>query len=151
MRAAHCIALSLLVACTTAGPRGEGPSASRAAEPVLQAERERFAAMTAPDLVALDTLLGDDLVYTHTTGVAQTKSEFLAAVRSRAIEYLGITPRDVHVLYLADSAVAVTGRGRMRVRSSSAALEFDIRFVDVLVRRANRWVCVRWQSTRIGP
>jgi ketosteroid isomerase-like protein len=46
------------------------------------AEHDRFAAMVRGDLTALDTLVADDLGYTHTDGVTQTKAEFLETVRS---------------------------------------------------------------------
>jgi hypothetical protein len=114
------------------------------------AESQRFAAMTRQDFVALDSLLGDELQYTHTSGQTETKAQFLETLRSQRIVYLSISPSDVRVLSLSDTATVITGRSRMRLRASPANLEFDIRFIDVLVRRGHHWVSVRWQSTRIS-
>jgi acyl-coenzyme A thioesterase PaaI-like protein len=113
------------------------------------AERDRFAAMITRDFAALDTLLAGDLAYTHTTGVVETKAQFLESLRTGRITYLSIAPSDVQVHQFADSAAMLSGRSHMHLRGVNGDLEFDIRFIDVLVRRGNRWVTVCWQSTRI--
>ena len=143
--------VAVLVACASVHPRSSMSPETAVASSALGAERDRFAAMTARDFVALDTLLADDLLYTHTSGVAETKAQFLTSLRSGRIVYVGISPTDMEVLPLADTAAVITGRSHMRLHGAAADVEFDIRFLDVFVRRANRWVCVRWQSTRIGP
>lgn len=138
----------LLVACHVVPTPATLPLSSSSA--VLGAEHDRFAAMVSGDFTALDTLLADDLVYTHTDGLTQTKAQFLETLRSHSLAYLSITPGGVQVLPLADGGV-ITGRSHMQLRAQGSSVELDIRFVDVVVRRGRRLVCVRWQSTRLGP
>ncbi len=57
-----------------------GPNEKAAAE-VRAADDARYAAMIAQDFVALDRLLADDLLYTHSTAVTDTKVQYLAALR----------------------------------------------------------------------
>ena len=114
----------------------------------VRAQHARFAAMSAVDLTALDTLVDADLVYTHTDGAVQNKTQFLETVRSGQIKYLGISPSEIHVQLFGDSVAVLTGRSHMTL-GGAASRQFDIRFIDVEVRRNGRWMCLDWQSTRL--
>ena len=114
----------------------------------VRAQRARFAGMMAADLPALDTLVDDDIVYTHTDGEVQSKAQFLETVRSGQIIYLGISPSEIHVQLVGDSVAVLTGRSHMTLGGATSR-QFDIRFIDVEVRRNGRWKCLDWQSTRL--
>jgi len=88
--------------------------------------------MTHGDLSALDTLLADDLLYTHTNGLVETKASFIESVRTRRVVYSVILPSDLRVTPLGVEAVLVTGRSRMRL-GGEGVREFEIRFIEVLV------------------
>jgi Domain of unknown function (DUF4440) len=128
-------------------------SASRVSDtsgdPAVRAtEQRRFQAMTTVDLRALDTLLAEELTYTHTTGEVDTKSSLLDALRTGRLVYDSISPADARVRVYGSSAV-VTGTARVQVRASGAVRRLSIRFTEVYVRRAGRWELVVWQSTRL--
>src|SRR5256885_8340058 len=57
-------------------------SLSAAEREVRVADSARFAAMTHGNLIALDTLLGADLSYTHNDGTRESKTVFLNSIRS---------------------------------------------------------------------
>jgi len=137
----------LLAACHAVPTPATLPASSSSA--ILGAEHDRFTATVSGDFAALDTLLADDLLYTHTDGLTQTKAQFLETLRSQSLVYLSITPAGVQVLPLADGGGVITGRSHMQLRAEGSSVELDIRFVDVVVRRGRRLVCVRWQSTRL--
>ena len=44
---------------------------------ILEAERDLYRAMIAQDFAALERILAPDLVYVHSTAVAETKQEYL--------------------------------------------------------------------------
>ena len=50
-------------------------------EEILALETKRIAAMTRQDLDTLDGLLADDLTYTHSRGVTDTKASFLELIK----------------------------------------------------------------------
>jgi len=113
------------------------------------AEKARFEAMIRADLPALDTLLGSDLSYTHTDGDRQTRSQFVAMLRSNELAYLSAQPESV-VVRVYGTTVLADGRAHMRVRSGGKEIAFTIRFLEAYVHRRGRWELVAWQSTRIG-
>ena len=123
--------------------------AGEAREVVLEVQSVRFAAMIDADGAALDAVLANDLVYTHTTGRTETKSEFMASVSSGDISYRAITPRDMHVRVYGDIAV-VTGTADMAVSAGDAHFEFSIRFTEVYRTFGDSWQLVSWQSTRMA-
>lgn len=137
------IALILLSLSTELLPAQVGPSPS-AEEEVERVERLRFAAMVRADTAELRWLLADELRYTHTTGQLETKQQFLETLGSGRLDYVSIEPEELAVRIYGSTAV-VSGRSRMGVGEQ----RFSIRFLDVYVRRADRWQMVAWQATRL--
>ncbi len=64
---------------------------------VLQSERELYRAMIAKDYAALERVLSPDLVYVHSTAVAESREEYLAGVAKGLYEYESISTRDAQV------------------------------------------------------
>jgi ketosteroid isomerase-like protein len=146
--------VALLVAVSIANAQPSAPKDMRLAgntapaEAVKAAELARFAAQTTNDFKALDTLLGDDLVYTHSSAAVDDKASFMESMRSGTVKYESIEPRDLKIRVYGTTAV-VTGAGRFRVNARGQALDNQLRFTDVWVLRDGRWQMVSWQSTRL--
>lgn len=104
------------------------------------------AAMVARDIAALDTMLAPDLTYTHPTGVVQTKSQLISALRSKTLVYESIVPQSTFVRQYGETAVA-TGVARLTSRAEGMEVREPVRFTEVYVRRDNRWQLVAYEST----
>ena len=135
--------LALLVACVARGA-GHG-----SIEQVQQVEKQRFAAMTAPDLPALGQMLADELYYCHSNGDVQNKQQFLDAIRSRQLRYSAIELRQFQARMYGDVAL---GNGLATVHASMGGgplMTLEIRYADAYVWRDGRWQLLTWQSTRL--
>ncbi len=77
---------------------------------VLAAEDRRYQAMLDADLSTLDLVCADELSYTHSSGVRDTKDEYLGKVRSGYYVYRRIDHPVERVAVVGDTAVVV---GRM--------------------------------------
>ena len=64
---------------------------------LLRADEDRCQAMLAHDINALEQLLADDIVYTHSSAVVDNKQQYLSAMREGRLRYLGIHPQNVNV------------------------------------------------------
>jgi hypothetical protein len=112
-------------------------------------ERARFKAWLAADAAAIAPLLGDDLVYCHSTGICQNKKEVIDFVTSGKQRYLAmdivsIKARDI------DGAVVINGKLNMKVDTGGGKVdEFQGIWTDVYAKRKGKWVLVSWQSTRL--
>jgi len=138
--------VALLVAATMTHlqPAAQGDPA----EAVKAAEMARFKAQTSNDFKALAALLGDDLVYTHSSAAVDDKTSYIESMRSGAVKYESIEPRDLQIRVYGTTAF-ITGAGRFRVNARGQALDNQLRFTDVWVLRDGRWQMVSWQSTRL--
>ena len=54
---------------------------------ILALEDERYAAMCSGDFAALEAMLHDELLYTHSSGLTDTKVTWLASLRSGKTNY----------------------------------------------------------------
>jgi len=118
----------------------------KAAAEVLAADDARYAAMIAQDFDALGRLLADDLLYTHSTAVTDTKAEYLAALRSGKYRYKAARCEGVTVRIHGTTAI-VNGRGFIEVDVDGAPKSLANAFVNVWVRTPAGWQMTAWQST----
>ncbi|HEX4595051.1 MAG TPA: nuclear transport factor 2 family protein [Bryobacteraceae bacterium] len=54
---------------------------------ILALEDKRYAAMCGGDFAALEAMLHDELLYTHSSGLTDTKATWLASLRSGKTKY----------------------------------------------------------------
>ena len=115
---------------------------------VRVAESQRFEAMMRRDVVALDTLLDEELTYVPGKGSIQSRKEFLDGIKKRSTVYDSIAAHDVRVRVFHGLALA-TGRADQHVRNSKGASQFTVRFTEVYVRREGRWLLSAWEARRL--
>lgn len=119
------------------------------AEAVIELDRKRMSAMAAKDVATLNTLLSDDLIYTHSSARLDTKQSLVGAMESGATVYTAVEPSDVRAQDLGD-AVVLTGIAAISVNSGGTANSFRVRFTDVYANKGGGWQMVTWQSTRLA-
>lgn len=115
---------------------------------VLAIERQRFAAQVRKDTTFLHRVLGDDLIYTHSSGIVDSKASFIASITSGRLDYREATPERLEARVFGDVAV-LTGAARIRVQVKDQPLALHIRFTDVYVKRLTGWQMVAWQATKL--
>ncbi len=127
---------------------GAAAVAGKDAEAVRSAELARFKAMTTNDLATLRTLLGDDLIYTHSNAALDTKASYVGSIESGDLKYVSIEPTDMKVRTYGTMAV-ITAEAAITSVSKGQTMSSRLRYTDVWVQRDGRWQMVGWQSTRI--
>jgi ketosteroid isomerase-like protein len=120
----------------------------QAEQEIRQRETRRFEAIVRADLAALEDILSDDLTYTHTNGVFETKGEFIAKIKSGQLKYETFAPEDIRVRVFGETGV-LNGLARVKVQVKGEQLSFQLRFTDVYVKKGDRWQMVAWQATRL--
>jgi hypothetical protein len=123
-----------------------------------QVETQRYAAMTGNDFNALSTLLGDDLLYIHSSGVAQTKNDFVESLKTGKMRYRKIAAKTQSARFYGDTAV-LNGRGTFDVstteKDQTRDRSLEVIFTAVYLLRgeglARHWELVSWQSTNAPP
>ena len=115
---------------------------------ILALEDARLAAQVANDTRALEGMLHDAMVYTHSSAVVDTKASFLEALRSGKTRYKRTETRDRKVQLLGDTAL-VTGAANLDVEVGGEAKALKLRFLVVWTRTPAGWKFIAWQSTHL--
>ncbi len=120
----------------------------QAEQEIRKQESRRFEAMVRGDVATLEAILANDLTYTHATGAFETKTQFLAHMKSSQVKYESFAPEQLLVRVYGGSAV-VTGLARVKANARGERMDFRLRFTDVYVKNADTWQMVAWQATRL--
>lgn len=129
-----------------------GTKQSKVEQEVLQVENERIQAVVGVDTQALDRILADTLVYTHSSARVESKAQFIKSLQTGELKYESIKHQDLKARVYGDVAVLI-GQSAVQVRSAQTggqARSLDIRFLNVYAKLEGRWQQVAWQSTRIS-
>jgi hypothetical protein len=146
--------VSVLVLAFAAALSGVAAAQSHAVagkpeQAVLQAEKDRFAAMVKVDEAALNKLLADDLTYVHTSAVMQTKKEFIDSLKSGAIKYVSVTPTEADwKVRIVGNVAIVNGAAAVHVIDHGNDLSFKIRYTNIHTNRSGYWQMMAWEATR---
>jgi ketosteroid isomerase-like protein len=114
---------------------------------VIDLDKQRMDAMAKKDLAALNTLISDDLVYTHSSARLDTKKTLIGNMEAGSTVYTSVVPSDVKAQDLGDTVV-LTGSCKISVMSQGRPNSFGVRFTDVWANKGGQWQMVTWQSTR---
>ena len=115
---------------------------------VLAAEDRRYRAMLDADLDALDRLLADGVSYAHSSGVRDTKGEYLGKVRSGYYVYRRIDHPVERVEVVGDTAVVV-GRMTADLDVDGIRKTIDNLALAVWVRGGADWRLLAYAPTRL--
>lgn len=115
---------------------------------VIDLDRKRMQAMAEKDFATLNTVLADDLIYTHSSARLDTKQSLIGNMQSGATVYTSVEASEVKAQDLGD-AVVLTGIAQIKVVSNGTPNAFGVRFTDIYAKRDGRWQMVTWQSTRL--
>ena len=116
------------------------------ARAVLAAEDRRYQAMLDGDLEMLDALCADELSYTHSNGVRDTKAEYLAKVREGYYVYHRID-HPVERVELAGDAAVVVGRMTADLTSGGVRKNIDCLAIAVWARSGSGWRLLAYAPT----
>ena len=111
-------------------------------------EDRRYQAMIEGDLATLDALLGDGLVYTHSSSVVDGKASYLEALRAKKFVYRKVERPVENIQVHGDTAV-VTGEVRLDVLLEGNPRALRSRFLNVWTKGPKGWQMVAWQSTPV--
>jgi ketosteroid isomerase-like protein len=122
-------------------------AADRKAE-VEKAERAWADGIVQSDLPALEKLLAEDLVYTHSNGDRDSKASYLDRIRTGKLKYSKVTFRKIEV-YLLKKEVAFTASLADIQVMSAAPQDMKASLLHVFVKRQGRWQLAAHQSARL--
>ena len=113
---------------------------------VLAAEDRRYRAMLAGDVATLDEVCADSLSYAHSSGVRDTKSDYLGKLRSGYYVYRRIDHPVDRVEVVGDTAIVV-GRMTADVEVQGTPKTIDNLALAVWTRASGAWRFLAYAPT----
>jgi len=112
---------------------------------ILGLEDKRFAAMIARDLAALEKLTHDQLLYTHSSGLTDTKASWLESIKAGKAKYKSVDCSERKVRFLGEVAL-VNGKAAIEVDVNGQPKSLRLVFLNAWTRTQQGWKFVAWQS-----
>jgi len=116
---------------------------------IKKLEDRRFQAMIDSDFNTLEELLGDELIYTHSTAQSDTRAEYIALCKKGVFKYLKIERPIENMQVYGDDTVIVTGHTKMDAIIEGNPKLLNSRYTNVWRKGPKGWQMVVWQSTPI--
>ena len=142
---------SALLGIVSSGSAGVADCAGTITEAeAIAAEDARYAAQTKEDFGALEKLLGDDLVYIHSTAAVDGKASYIELMRSGEVHYRVMKRDDVTVRTYGCIAI-ISGHANYDVTVKGKDIAVELRFHAIWAKRNGAVQFVSWQATRVPP
>ena len=117
---------------------------------LLQLETERRRALVEEDYARVAELFADDLVYVHTTGLVQGKTDYLDYARS-AVQYLAIERGELQVRLYGERLAIMTGPqcNTLQKRGGDQLIRGEGFATQVWALGENGWQISSFHATRL--
>lgn len=136
----------LVFFCATLSVLAQSPEHER----LKALDQQRFTAQVNKDSLALNVLLANDLIYTHSNGVAETKSQYIGGILSGKWDYRATEVESATVRIFGPTAI-LTGRVRITVVLDGKPTPLYMAYTDVWHRTGKkRWQLVSWAASRLA-
>jgi len=122
-----------------------GPPKPADEKAVLAAQKQLVDAMIKGDATALEKLLADDLSYTHSNALTETKAQVLQVIKSGSTKYESIEFVDTKVRQYGD--VVVTNH-KMNFKNPGTPVN-KLFVTMVWAKQSGGWQLVNRQATRL--
>lgn len=115
---------------------------------ILKLEEEWVAALVKADGAALERLYSDNLTYTHSSAVTDTKAEYITNLKAGKTKYESLVREDVKVRVYGNTALH-TSKTNIKLVSNGQAQAFSVKMLHVWVKEGKAWRMVAHQTTRL--
>jgi ketosteroid isomerase-like protein len=112
-------------------------------------EDRRYKAMVSADRPVLEELLADDLIYTHSNAVIDTKQSYIDGILGGKWAYAA-AERPIENIDVFGDCARVTGHVRLTLKNADGTTRgVNGRFLNLWLKRNGKWQLAAWQSTPI--
>lgn len=125
-----------------------GAAMAQTEDALRKAEEQFGAAVTRQDYAALERILADDMIYTHSNGVVDDKTKFIASLKDGTRKYESIQIREMTVRPFGNTA-AVAAKVTMVITSRGETAPREMRYLRFWAKKGGQWQLVGHQSVTL--
>ena len=112
---------------------------------IVGLEEKRFAAMIAKDFGALEQLVHEQLLYTHSSGITDTRASWLESMKSGKTKYKSASCSERQVRFFGEVAL-VRGKAAIEAEINGQPRSLRLFFLNAWTRTPQGWKFAAWQS-----
>ncbi len=124
-------------------------SQSRTEQALLKLFKEKFEYMNPNNLDKLSALLDDRLVYIHSGGNTESKSELLQDIKAGKWIIRSVDTRDVKIRVYKNNFALITAKGIFHVTANGVNEDPDLYFTEVWTHVKNGWLLASRHSLKL--
>lgn len=113
------------------------------------AEKAWAEATKKADAAALGKLLADDMTYTHSTGVTDTKKQFIDNLVSGTAKYEVIDYEEMTSRMYGKNTAVLNAQVKLTTVNKGTRGNAHLKFTHVWIKQGGRWQLAAHQSTRL--
>jgi hypothetical protein len=110
---------------------------------LLDAEKYRFEVMAKKDTKTLETILADDLMYTHSHGGVDGKAKIIESVAAGT--YKNVEILEQNPISWGNTGV-ISGKARFLIGDPKGDRTIILKYTDVYRKEKGTWKLAAWQS-----
>ena len=112
---------------------------------ILNFENQRYQAMIEKNLLALDKIFSDKLIYIHSNGMIDGKNSFIESIKSGVNNYLEMSNHGVEVRLFKEVGI-ITGNANFNVSVNGRAGLYKLKFHSIWELNEQPQF-ISWQAT----
>ncbi|MBI5084628.1 MAG: nuclear transport factor 2 family protein [Acidobacteria bacterium] len=116
---------------------------------IRKAESAWAAAVQGRDFAALEAMYADDLIYAHSSGVVESKKQYMDRIRQGLQRYDEVKHESIRVVPHGGTAIAHCIL-RMRGKSNERSFDDHLMMMHVWVKRGGAWRLAAHQTTKLA-
>jgi ketosteroid isomerase-like protein len=125
-------------------------SAADADKAVLAAANDLSNAQMSKDKATLEKLLGDELVYSHSSGMRETKAQHIEAIMKPTSHYEKIELSDQKIMSYGNTAVLIC-KAIFSTNNNGKKADNNLSMMQTWVKRGTGWQLVARWTTKLTP
>ena len=121
---------------------------SEAKKEVMAAHEKRRIATLNGNASEVDSMMTEDLTFTHANAVVENKGQFVEALKTRRLQYKELTDEESTVRVHENTGV-VSGTCQILVDASGTLIDIRVRFTELWVKEQETWKMMLWHATDV--
>lgn len=115
---------------------------------VLDLSKKKFQWMVAMQFDSLQAVLDDRMMFIHSNGWLETKTEFIHDIRSGKLRYKSIDIIEATARVYPGSAIII-GRGKFVVTLDGKDLQLELKYTEVYIQQNGKWLLASRHANRL--
>lgn len=115
---------------------------------VLDLSKKKFQWMVAMQFDSLQAVLDDRMMFIHSNGWLETKTEFIHDIRSSKLRYKSIDIIEATARVYPGSAIII-GRGKFVVTLDGKDLQLELKYTEVYIQQNGKWLLASRHANRL--